>query len=91
MKASGTGRVLATIFIGIIGGIYLHFRQMRWLANGRDAYLAAQSHWFDNVTNYHSSVTMMVAGIILAVLAFGVYEIVAAGFTRLIPPAEIDE
>jgi hypothetical protein len=91
MKTSGTGRVLAVLFIGVIGGVYVHFRQMRWLARGRDAYLTAQSHWFDNVTNYHSSVMMMVAGIILAVLAYGLYEVIAAGFTRLIPPTEIEE
>ncbi|HXE07946.1 MAG TPA: hypothetical protein VN612_08625 [Acidobacteriaceae bacterium] len=91
MKTSGTGRVLAILFIGVIGGIYLHFRQMRWLGRGRDAYLAAESQWFDNVSRYHSSMTMIIAGIILAVLAYGVYEIIAAGFTRLIPPSEVEE
>lgn len=83
--------MLATLFVGVMAGLYLHFRQMRWLGRGRDAYLAAQARWFDNVSNYHSTVTMILAGIILAVLAFGIYEIVAAGFTRLIPPSESEE
>ncbi len=34
---------------------------------------------------------MMVAWVILATMAAGVYELVAAGFTRLIPPSEIEE
>ena len=91
MKASGTGRVLAVVLIGCLFGAYKHYVQMRALSLGRTGYLATQSQWFDKVSNYHSGVTMILAGIILAVLAFGVYEIVAAGFTRLIPPAEIDE
>ena len=91
MKTSGTGRVLAALFIGIIGGIYTHYRQMRWLGQGRDAYLAAQSHWFENVTKYHASLSTILACIILAGTAVGVYEAVAAGFTRLVPPTEIDE
>jgi len=91
MKTSGTGRVLAALFIGVIGGIYLHFRQMRWLGRGRDAFLTAQGRWFDNVSAYHSSATMLIAGIILAAIAFGLYELIAAGFTRLIPPSEMEE
>lgn len=83
--------MLAVLFIGTIAGIYVHFRQTRWLTRGRDAYLLAQSRWFDNVARYHSSIEMVIACIILAVLAFGVYEIVAAGFTRLIPPSETEE
>jgi hypothetical protein len=91
MKTSAAGRVLATLFIGVIAGVYLHFRQLRWLGRGREAFLAAQGRWFDNVANYHSSATMLVAGVILAAIAFGVYELIAAGFTRLIPPSEVEE
>ena len=51
----------------------------------------AQGRWFDNVSAYHSSATMLIAGIILAAIAFGLYELIAAGFTRLIPPSEMEE
>ncbi len=41
--------MLAVLFIGIIGGIVEHFHQMRLLASGREAYLAAQSLRFDKI------------------------------------------
>lgn len=91
MKTSGTARVVATLFIGVIVGVYLHFREMRILAQGKDAFLAAQARRFDGILSYHSSITMVIAGIILAALAVGLYELIATGFTRLIPPTEIEE
>ena len=83
--------MLAVLFIGVIGGIVEHYRQLRLLASGREAFLAAQSLRFDKVVNTHSAPAMMVAWVILAALAAGVYELIAAGFTRLIPPSEIEE
>jgi hypothetical protein len=92
MKTSGTGRVLAVLFIGIIGGIYLHFRQSRWIAEGRVAFLADQGKRFDSIMTHNAATPiMLVVGVILAALGYGVYELVAAGFTRVIPPAEIEE
>ena len=91
MKTSGTGRVLAAVLVGIVFGIYRHYTQIVMLQKGRDAYLAAQSRHFDSVANDHSSFSMIIAGVILSALAFGVYELVAAGFTRLIPPSQIEE
>ena len=37
MRSSGTGRVLATLFLGVMFGIYRHFTQLRMLQRGRDA------------------------------------------------------
>jgi hypothetical protein len=89
MKTSGTGRVLAALLIGVIGGIYMRFRQARVLALGRQGALEAYGRSFDRMAN-HSSAPIL-AGIILAILAYGLYELIAAGFTRLIPPSEAEE
>jgi hypothetical protein len=91
MKRTGTGRVLSTLFIGIMFGIYRHVDQLKWLQRGRDAYLAGQSQRFDRFAHYHSGPTMMMAGIILAAVAVGLYEVIAAGFTRVLPPSTVEE
>lgn len=91
MKRSGTGRVLATLFLGIIFGAFRHYQQMRMLAQGRDGYMAEQSHYFDRVVTLHSAAFTVVAGIILAVVAVGLYEGIAAAFTRLLPPSTVEE
>jgi hypothetical protein len=91
MKQSKTGRVLAVLFLGGLFGIYRHFQQLRWLSRGRDAFLVNQSHTFDKITQYHSMPTMMIAGVILATVAFGLYELIAAGITRVLPPSTAEE
>ena len=91
MKTSGTGRVLSTLLIGGIFGAYRHYVQMRALSLGRAGFLDAQSRWFDKVSNYHAGGTMIVAGVIVAAIAVGLYELIAAGFTRLIPPSQIED
>jgi hypothetical protein len=91
MKRTGTGRVLATIFIGVMFGIYRHVDELKWLQRGRDGFLAAQSSHFDRITQYHAMGTMLIAGVILAAVAVGVYELIAAGFTRLLPLSTVEE
>jgi hypothetical protein len=53
MKQYKTGRVLATIFLGMIFGIYKHFDQMRWLQRGRDAFLVDQNRLYDRIIQHH--------------------------------------
>jgi hypothetical protein len=84
-------RVLAALFIGLLFGAYKHFQQVQWLAHGRDSYLADEGRFFDKIAQYHSTLTMMIAGVILATVVFGLHEGVAAGFSRLIPPVEVEE
>ena len=83
--------MLAVLFIGVIGGIYLHFRNSRWIAQGRVAFLADQGKRFDTIVTHNSAAAMLIVGVILAVVGYGLYELVAVGFTRIIPPAEIEE
>jgi hypothetical protein len=91
MRRTGTGRVLATLFLGVMCGVYLHFKQMRWIGRGREVFLADQGHRFDNFAAYHSAGTMLVAGIILAAVAVGLYEVIAAGITNVLPPSSAEE
>jgi hypothetical protein len=91
MKRTGTGRVLATLFLGIMFGVYTHFSQVKMLQQGLGAYLADRSHHFDRVAQYHGAAAMLVAGIILAAIAVGLYELIAAGITSILPPSTAEE
>jgi len=91
MKRTGTGRVLATLFLGIIFGVYRHYQQMQMLGQGHDAYLAEQSQYFDRIVKLHSAGFTLIAGIILAVVAVGLYELIAAGFTHVLPASRVEE
>jgi len=91
MKRTGTGRVLATLFLGVMVGIYIHFSELRTIGRGRELYLAAQNHRFDRLVQHHSGVPMAVAGIILATVAVGLYELIAAGITNVLPPSSAEE
>jgi len=53
--------------------------------------LADQARRFDKIAAYHSAPAMLVAGVIFAVLGAGLYELVAAGFARLLPPGSVEE
>jgi len=89
MKTSGTGRVLAALFIGVIVGTYSRFRETQTLALGRQSALDAAGRRFDMIAGHHTAPVL--ASIILAVVAFAVYELIAAGFSRFAPPVEVDE
>jgi hypothetical protein len=91
MKTSGTGRVLATLFLGGMFGIYRHYQQMRQLGQGRAAFLADESHYFDRITQVHSLFFMLIAGVIVAVIAVGLYELIAAGFSMMAGPSTAEE
>jgi hypothetical protein len=91
MRRTGSSRVLATIFLGVLGGVYLHVREGRWLAAGRDAYIAMQSEHFQRITAYHSMLTMLLAGLLLAGVAVGIYELLAAGITHILPVSTVEE
>ena len=91
MKRTGSGRVLATVFLGVMFGVYRHVDEIRWMQRGRDAYMAVQSQRFERITQYHSFVSMLVAGVIVATIAVGLYELIAAGFARMLPPSTVEE
>ncbi len=85
-KLHRTARVLAILFLGVFFGLYKHAQQVRWAGLGRQAYLADQNHQFDlGMSPPHSAFAMIVAGVILATAAFGVYELLAAGIASILP------
>jgi hypothetical protein len=86
MKRTGTARILAGIFLGVLLGTYLHFMHMGIIGGGRESYLAKQSVHFDKLVAQHSAFPMLIAGVILAGLAIGVYELIAAGIANVLPP-----
>jgi hypothetical protein len=91
MKRSRTARVLAVLFLGVLTGVYLHFRELRYLARGRDAFLADQAHRFDRIAGFHSAAAMLVAGIILVAVAVGLYELIAVGIATILPASTVEE
>jgi hypothetical protein len=91
MKRSTTGRVYSTLFLGVMFGIFRHYQQMRQLGLGRDGFLAEQNHYFDKITQLHSIGFMLIAGVILAAIGVGLYELIAAGFTKVLPTVSVEE
>jgi len=81
----------ATVFLGLLFGIYRHYQQLRQLGQGRAGYLAEQNQYFDRIEKLHSIGFMLIAGVILAVAAVGLYELVAAGFTKILPTVSVEE
>ena len=91
MRERKTARIIATIFLGVLFGAFRHFQQVRELAGGRDQFLADQSRYFDRITQTHSAGFMLIAGVILACIAVGLYEGLAFGFSKFIRPVEVEE
>ncbi|HKO19900.1 MAG TPA: hypothetical protein VJU82_13535 [Acidobacteriaceae bacterium] len=91
MRQSKTPRVVAAIFLGLLFGAYRHFQQVRQLSSGRDQFLADQSRYFDRITQTHSASFMLIAGVLLACIAVGLYEGLAFGFSKLIPPVQVED
>jgi hypothetical protein len=92
MKRYGTGRVLAVLFLGVLFGVYKHAMQVRWAMRGREAFLADQSQQFDKgMMPPHGQLVSMVAGVILAAVAFGLYELIAAWITKALPLSTVEE
>ena len=91
MKQYKTGRLFAAIFLGLMCGLYRHFDQTKWLGRGRDAFLLDQSHRFDKIIQFHSVGFMVIACVILAAIVFGLYELLAATITKLLPPSTVEE
>jgi hypothetical protein len=92
MKRYRAGRVLAVLFLGVLFGAYKHFMQVRWAMRGREAFLADQSQQFDKgMMPPHGELVTMVAGVILAAVAVGLYELIAAGITMVLPVSTVEE
>jgi hypothetical protein len=90
-KRNVSGRVLSAVFLGIMFGLYRHVEQANYLQLGRDAYLAVQSRHFEKMSEYPSVGYMLLACVLLAAAVFGLYELIAAGIARVLPPSTAEE
>ena len=80
------------LLLGMLFGAYKHAMQLRWAARGREAFLADQSRQFEKgMMPPHGELVTMVAGVILAAVAVGLYELVAAGITQALPVSTVEE
>jgi hypothetical protein len=85
-KLHRTARGLAAVFLGILFGLFRHSQQLHWAALGRQAYLAEQNHQFDvSMSPPHNTAGMILAGVILAAVACGIYELLSAGIASILP------
>ena len=91
MRENKMPRVLAALFLGMLFGAYRHFLQLKWLSRGRDGFLADEGRTFDQIALHHSAGVTLLAGVILAAVAVGLYEGIALAFAKAIPPVEVEE
>jgi hypothetical protein len=80
------------ILLGVLFGAYKHAMQLHWATLGRETFLADQSQQFDKgMMPPHGELVTMVAGVILAAVTFGLYELIAAGITQVLPKSTVEE
>jgi hypothetical protein len=91
MRRTKTDRILAMLFLGVLTGVYLNVRAVRWIEIGRDAYMAVQSEHYQRLLNYHSLLLMMIWGVVLVGAAVGLYEMLAAGIAHVLPQRGVGE
>src|SRR5262249_13300134 len=85
MKPIHLARVLSGILIGMLFGYYIHYDYLRWSQRGREAYLAHQNLHFEKyIATPHPPVTLMIGTVIMMGAFFGMYELLAAIFTRIL-------
>ena len=89
MKATGRHRIASTVVIGVLFGWYIHHDYLRWHARGKEAFLAFSADTFKRNMDYPKPLAATVAAtLIIAALVFGVYELLAALFSKLSPATE---
>jgi hypothetical protein len=84
-----TSRVISAVLVCILSGYWIHFDYVRWHQRGRDAYLAYQSHRFDQSMASPHPALVTIVGVFMVIGAFlAIYELIAAGASRLIRSSE---
>ena len=77
------GRILATLLLGALFGLYMHSDQTKWNQLGRQAYLDHETEDFDsNMANHQSKPVQIIGATIAAGVLLGAYELVALAFFR---------
>ena len=83
-------RVLTIFLLGIPIGAFVHRTDVRWVERGRDAFLTYQMQYqsrrFDRfVMHPHGLVFQIINAIAALAIIFGIYELLVAGFTAILP------
>jgi hypothetical protein len=78
-------RTLTIASVGILGSLWLRHRDLETANQGRAAYLAQQTARFDRLGTPHKVWATILAGLILATLIFGLYELLVLGASKRLP------
>jgi len=71
-------KVIATLLVGVIVGVGLYLNTKKSIGAGRDAFMVQQAERWNRVYSRPPHLMpMIIAGIGLSVIAFGVYEVLA--------------
>jgi hypothetical protein len=85
MRTKLLSRIIVVLVVGIALGFWRHHAAQGYYLQGREGFIAERGHNWDRFYAHpHHVVTGMVANIILAALAFGAYELLVAGLSRLL-------
>lgn len=70
--------------MGLLFGVYLHHDYAKWNDLGREAFLSKQGYRFDHFITQPRWFLLLFAGTLLAFIVLGAYELVGAGFSRIL-------
>jgi hypothetical protein len=91
MKPYTISKIITALLIGILLGGAVHHDHVKRGQLGREAYLAKQAVRFDKFFAEPPSVALeMFVGVILAGFAFGAYELVAFGLSKVLKKTDDD-
>jgi hypothetical protein len=77
-------RILTIASIGALGSLWLRHRDLETVNLGRAGYLAQQMTRFDRLSTPHDVWVIMIAGVFLATVIFGLYELLVFGASKLL-------
>ncbi|HEY1424699.1 MAG TPA: hypothetical protein VGF20_14695 [Candidatus Acidoferrum sp.] len=84
MNPRPVGRILATLLLGTVFGLYIHADNKKWSQLGRQAYIDHQLEDFDsNKATPQSKPVLMLGAMIVAAILFGAYELIALAFAAI--------
>lgn len=82
-------KLISIAFLGLVLGLQIHHTHVKWHRLGRPAYLAHETFLFDTqMANPKSPIAMILVAILMVGLLIGLYELVALGFSKLMPGTE---
>jgi hypothetical protein len=81
-----TRKIIAVLIMGLGLGAWIHLDDLYWIRQGREAFLARQTHHFDRIMVMpHLSIGVMIVAIIITALFVGLYELLVAVISKVSP------